>query len=383
MINLKKRLILDADINFDSAGEGEIVTFSDSDGKSYSARKINASHIPLTKNTRQKIAAKNVDDALFLMAEKLDNSVAGDILEEDVEIEFKATDDVETIQNKINQQKKNLNGHTLTFVFPASLPQMLYSSLVWKDFYNGTVVVMGGTEGSKITIYDQLDINSLFLFKRCQCEVIVKNFHFVHQYSLYGIIAESSSAVIVEQCMFTGMENVDTWAVYEIAGSAILVDCGYLYDLPLHSMVMDEILAYERKLDELDKNKANLSLENVNDNIDFVIESATETLEDGGFMWYEIYRSGKIIQGGLSMGGAVGKTTLTMLKAMPDTNYSIFITPAGISTDNLGVSGLAYITPSNITVAGFDLYGAATAGSQNKYWRAEWRKVEQKEESEE
>lgn len=383
MINLKKRLILDADINFDSAGTGEKVKFTDSDGKSYSARKINASHIPLTKETRAKTAAKNVDDALSLMAEKLDNSVAGDILEVDTKIVFEATDDVETIQNKINQQKKNLNGHTLTFEFPASLPQMLYSTIVWQDFYNGTVVVSGGAEGSKITIYDQLNINSLFLFKRCQCEVIVKNFHFVHQYSLYGIIAESSSAVIVEQCMFTGMENVDTWAVYEIASNAILVDCEYLYDLLLHSMTIDMILACERKLDELDKNKANLSLENVNDNIDFVIESAIESLEDGGFMWYEIYRSGKIIQGGLSMGGAIGKTTLTMLKAMPDTNYSIFITPAGISTDNLGVTGLAYITPSNITVAGFDLYGAATAGSQNKYWRAEWRKVEQKEESEE
>lgn len=112
------------------------------------------------------------------------------------------------------------------------------------------------------------------------------------------------------------------------------------------------------------------------DNVDFIIEHLEEKLADGGFMWCDTYRSGKIVQGGLWMGTeSVGKAPLTMLKEMPDTNYSIHITPAGLTHDNLGVSGMAFITPSKITTSGFELYETYTAATKNKYWRAEWRMI--------
>lgn len=234
MVNLKKRLILDADINFDTAGIGEEVSFFGSDGKAYNGKKINASHLPLTKNTRQKLAATNVDEALKIMSDKLDNVTAGDVLSEDTVIIFGAEDDAETIQNKINQQKKNLNGHTLTFEFPASLSQNLYAAIVFENFYNGSVIISGGSAERKVAIYDQLNIGALLKFYRCQCEVIVKYFQFVHQYSLYGVLCESSSAVIVEKCLFSGIVDVDSYSVAKIASNVFLVDCESTEDIDFY-----------------------------------------------------------------------------------------------------------------------------------------------------
>ena len=233
MLNLKKRLILDADINFDTAGTGEVVTFFGQDGKSYSGKKINASHMPLTAETRKKVAAGNVDQALSLLSDKVNNIAADDVLTSDETVVFEAEDAFDVIQDKINQQKKNLNGHTLTFVFPASLSQILYSTIIWQDFYNGTVKITGGTADRLISIYDQLDITALFRFYRCQCEVIVEYFHFIHQYSVYAIFAESSTAVIAKNCTFTGMRDVDSYAIKLQASGGAFDNCQFNDDIQL------------------------------------------------------------------------------------------------------------------------------------------------------
>ena len=231
MLNVKKRLILDADINFDTTGTGEEVSFFGSDGKPYSGRKINASHMPLTKDTRETVAAANVDTAIKKLHDKIENFTAGDVLDQDLTITFEAEESAEDIQLKINGQIKNLNGHTLTFVFPASLSQMLYASITFQDFYNGSLVITGSSADRKVTIYDQLDINALFKIYRCQCEVVVRYFHFIHQYSLYGVLLESSPAVIVEKCSFSGIANVDSYAVAKIASNAYLADCEFAEDI--------------------------------------------------------------------------------------------------------------------------------------------------------
>lgn len=224
-INLKKRLIGKEDINFDITGTGEVENIFTSDGNRKTLSKLNASHVPLLQGTRNKVNAVNVDDALNKLSDKIDNFEAQDVLTDDLVIEFLPEDDTETIQNTINQQKKNLNSHTLTFLFPPALQQNLYATLEWKDFYNGTVVIAGGSEDGKIAVYDRQDINSLFRILRCQCEVKLRYFYFVHQYSLYAVSAESSTAVIFEKCLFSGMAKTDSYAVNKIAANAILIDC--------------------------------------------------------------------------------------------------------------------------------------------------------------
>lgn len=233
-ISLKKRLIGKEDINFDIAGTGETENFFTSDGGQKVLTKINASHFPLTRASREKLNATNVDEALNLISDKVDNFEANDALTEDVTVSFLPEDDIETIQNKINQQKKNLNGHTMTFLFPVSLAQNLYSTLIWQDFYNGTVVIAGGTDGTRIAIYDKQDINALFKIYRCQCEVRIEYFHFVHQYSIYAVSAESSSAVILKGCQFSGMQKTDSYAVDKSTGTAFLFDCEFFEDIEFY-----------------------------------------------------------------------------------------------------------------------------------------------------
>lgn len=224
-ITLKKRLIGKEDINFDITGTGEQEYFFTADGGKKNVSKINASHLPLTTDTRSEVNAVNVDEALSQLNRKVEGFSASDALGEDLEIIFENEDDFETIQNKINQQKKNLGGHTLKFVFPASLSQNLYSTLVWQDFYNGTLIITGGSENSPVAVYDRQDINSLFRIYRCQCEVLISNFYFVHQYSMYGVAVESSSATVIKDCNFSGIADADSYAVYSLVSNISLINC--------------------------------------------------------------------------------------------------------------------------------------------------------------
>jgi hypothetical protein len=234
MQEIKKRLILKEDINFDYAGTNETESFFGSDGKNYQGTKFNASHLPLTKEGREKLASANVDQALVFLAGKVDDFSAGDALAEDIEVEINAEDTPDVIQDKINQQKKNLNGHTITFDFPDSLSQQLYSTLVWQDFYNGTIKILGGTGGSPVPVYDKLDITSLFKTYRCQCEVVIENFQFIHQYSLYAVSTESSSSVIVKNCQFSGIKNVDSYAIRKLASSVVILDSELSEDIEFY-----------------------------------------------------------------------------------------------------------------------------------------------------
>jgi hypothetical protein len=243
VINLKKRLIGKEDINFDITGNDETENFFSAEGEQYKLTKLNASHIPLTANTREKTAAGNVDLALLNFANKIDNFVASDVLTENLTIIFEAEDSAETIQDKINLQKKNLNGYTLTFVFPAQLSQNLYSAFEWKDFYNGSIIITGGTASSKIAIYDQVNMGSLFRFYRCQCEVVVQYFYFVHQYSQYAISAESTSALIVQDCNFSGIPNVDSYAINKYASNIILTNCEFYEDMEYYPVEKQESAA--------------------------------------------------------------------------------------------------------------------------------------------
>lgn len=233
MQEIKKRLILKEDLNLDVSGNDEKVFFGDNNNLRQ-GKKINAGDIPLKQETRKKLAAVDVNTAIELIADKVENITASAVLEQDETIEFANNDSLSDIQLKINAQIKNLNGHTLTFKFPANLSQLLYSSIVFQDFYNGTVVVTSGEVENKIAVYDQLNINSLFRIYRCQCEVVIRNFYIVHQYSPFGISVESSSSVIIEDCNFSGINGGDSYAVNKSAANVILKNCNLGGDVEIY-----------------------------------------------------------------------------------------------------------------------------------------------------
>lgn len=230
---IKKRLILAEDINFDSAGTGDVAKFTAQDGTTYEGQKINAAHLPLTKETREKLAALNVDEALSVVKDKVDAFSATDVMTENVTITFTAENTPEEIQRIIDRQKRNLNNYTLTFIFPSSWTQLLYDSIYFHGFFNGAVRVASATAGSKVRVYDQLGIEALFKVIRCQCEVVIEDFNFVHLYSPYGVLARSASSVIINNCEFSGMKSADSYALKLTAATGTLLNCEITDDKPI------------------------------------------------------------------------------------------------------------------------------------------------------
>lgn len=241
-IYLTKRLIGKEDITFDVNGTNETDNFTTSDGVTKTLTKINASHFPLTQAARGKLKEQNVDSALVSLSNKIENFKVPDVLHDNVVVEFSANDDIDTIQWKINEQIRNLNGYTITFRFPVSLSQNIYESIVWQDFFNGTIIVTGGSTSNKITISDQQNVTSLFKFYRCLCEVQVEHFYLKHNKSTYGILAESTTSLIIRDCYFSGIANAESYAAALVASNAFFVDCEFLNDLNFYPYIRNDYL---------------------------------------------------------------------------------------------------------------------------------------------
>lgn len=232
VVNLTKRLIGKEDISFDTGGTYASEDFITPSGEHKNLSKINASHIPLVLDTREKFNnANNVDDALKEVGKRIDGFKALDTLVEDIEISFDNDATVNYMQSVINEQKKNLNGHTITFLFPVSLTQNMYSTLEWEDFFNGTIIIHGGTADNRIDLISRLNVmKSIFSIKRCQCEFKIRFFNFQHQNITYAIEAESTTSVIIENCIFYGMADEYSAAVHNINSNIDFTDCDFSDD---------------------------------------------------------------------------------------------------------------------------------------------------------
>ena len=231
VVNITKRLIGKEDINFDNAGTNATANFVTPSGETKTLTKVNASHIPLTSGTQNKTGAANVDAALSEISTRIDGFRTLDIMTADTTISFTATDSAETIQSIINQQKKNLNGHILTFNFPSSLTQNMYSTLTWKNFFNGTVIVEGGSANNKIDVISrQNSMSSIFNIQNCQCEFRLCFFNFLHQNITYAIEAQSVSSLLVMYCNFTGVENSTSAAVFNKNSDILFSSCQFIND---------------------------------------------------------------------------------------------------------------------------------------------------------
>jgi len=86
----------------------------------------------------------------------------------------------------------------------------------------------------------------------------------------------------------------------------------------------------DAKADKTDlDSKAELDLSNVDENIDFIVDSWT----DGGYNWYRKFRSGYIIQGGRGSGTNGSSRALTYPTAFTTDQYSILLTTVDDTTD--------------------------------------------------
>ena len=100
--------------------------------------------------------------------------------------------------------------------------------------------------------------------------------------------------------------------------------------------------------------KANADLSNCPPNYDYVVDN--QILSDGS--WYEVWRSGKLRQGGvITLGASTNQGTVTLLKPFTNTNYSIILTVKELPNNSQG-GGWA----SARSVIGTGSFGVAAYG---------------------
>lgn len=208
MEKLTKRLIGKEDIAFDVSGINAQDSYVLPDGRTQKVTKINAKNIPLTQDTRNKInGATNVEDAIIAVKNKQDSFVAEDIMTANTTVTFSANDSIANINNKIKQQKLNLGGFTLTFVFPQGIAQKLNISINFEKFFNGKLIIKGESESSLSQIFDLTSLSACFRIIDCVCNVEIQNFYFTCQYSTYAIELIRSLFVYITNCTFSGNKN--------------------------------------------------------------------------------------------------------------------------------------------------------------------------------
>jgi hypothetical protein len=256
MEKLIKRPIGKEDIAFDLSGIDAYDNYQLPDGSSLLVKKINSRDIPVTQKTRNLFSgSSNVDQALQKIKNQVDSFTSQDAMIQNTEVIITASDDINAIKNKINEQKRNLGGFTLTFTFPAALDQKLAESIIFRNFFNGKIVIQGEKSNDLSPFYDLADIYAIFQFDNCFCSVTVKNFAFVHQFSSYAIAAKSTASLVVDNCTFSGSGS--SYAVLFDVSNGKLNNCKYYSDNDakiigapqraadkLHSELQDELQEY-------------------------------------------------------------------------------------------------------------------------------------------
>lgn len=101
--------------------------------------------------------------------------------------------------------------------------------------------------------------------------------------------------------------------------------------------------------------------ESPSDMTDYIIESYRNGTE-----WYEIYKSGKVRQGGKYTGSPNSNITVTLHKPFANTEYSVF--RANITSVTDGISA-AYYAVNTLTTTSFKMY--AHSKVSGSYWVAE------------
>ena len=227
---LKKRPLGVEDIEFDIFGDGEQKVYTLDNGSTITVRALNASHIPLTGDTRRELHSFNIDDALIALL-KIAGSSSNISMTEDKYITFSTTDGVANMQRLIDGCERNLGGHTLTVTFPAKQMQTFNDTLVWKNFYNGKIIVQGTGQNDKITVTDAVNnAGALFAFDNCNCDITVQYFNFIHKYNTYAITCNASTGINLDYCHFEGNGGNAQSVLLKSGGLCYYTNCTFYND---------------------------------------------------------------------------------------------------------------------------------------------------------
>ena len=224
---IETRLIGAEDIWWDSEGKGEKGSFVDRDWVDHPITQINASHIPLPESTRAVCGdAENVADGLEKLSGVLGNDVSERaVLTEDKEIELESSLNHPQKQALINEQVRNLGGHTLTVKFPLAIDTQITDSFNFSGFYNGTLII----DLQGIMIFDGANITKLFYIKDCLSQVLIRNGTLRHSSSKYAIYADRSPHVYLRDLSFIG-SGLDCYAFGGAVSNGSASSCTYTND---------------------------------------------------------------------------------------------------------------------------------------------------------
>jgi hypothetical protein len=137
------------------------------------------------------------------------------------------------------------------------------------------------------------------------------------------------------------------------------------------SLITDDVsgdtVATKTDLAVVENSKANVNLNNIPENYDYIIERKLPTDDDQS--WFEVYKSGWIRQGGLANSSS-GDAAITLSKPYTDTNFTIIAT--NVQTADINAWGWVY-TKSK-TTTGFTVSSRSGSGQTttcNTMWIAE------------
>lgn len=229
--SVETRLIGKEDLLLDQYGNGVEQSYEDVNGVSHKITPISASILPLPSDLRVSLAGslnvaaglRNILSRLALLSEGVEEQ---SILEEDTVIVLPGTYSPSEKQVLIEQQIKNLGGHTLTFEFQEAFDIETSGFFEFHGFYNGTLII----DLKSVTISDSADIGQLFHIHDCSCKVEVKDGTIKHLLSLYGIKAENCPALYLNNIAFFGQDGENNYALRGFGINGVISNCTYTED---------------------------------------------------------------------------------------------------------------------------------------------------------
>jgi len=224
-VNVSKRLIGAEDMSFDTANNNGSTQFQ-ANGRTYNVSKLSSRHIPLGREAKEQFGenANTVGEALSYLINNGGGGGGSSAMTEDKTINFSSGSSASQKNTVIEQQSKDLGGHTLTFHFYGERIEYT-ATIVFKGFRNGKLVIDSNSNAATVT--DSSDFGALVKIEDCDCEVQVNNIDFTATYCPVCILAVRSKAVYVNGCNFTGNNIADAAACkFELSGG-IVSSCTY------------------------------------------------------------------------------------------------------------------------------------------------------------
>lgn len=188
----------------------------------------------------------------------------------------------------------------------------------------------------------------------------------------YSLLAGSSIQQVTTWCYVENDASLDS-AVYGASDTVTPAHTTLYPWITAYTSAIPASVAQAAEFTNALTGKANTDLSNVLANIDYVVDRKVPTASDPS--WYEVWKSGKVRQGGSLSYSAVRQKweQITLLKPMQDLNYNITITP--LSTYRSDTTAYAIMSSvGNKTTTSFlaDCYGVSDVDTSVGFtWSAE------------